>query len=233
MSDARDPLERLEDERRRPAGSRLEFDRELERTTAALIALGDEVAGRIEPVTTAFLEADRHRAEEAIAADTRLDERCLELEDACYLLLARQSPVAGDLRRVVATLRCIGDVQRSGDLLKHVAESLAWVHPPALPPEIRETLTQLGAASAEIFRGAVRAWRERDGLAAVELARTDDQVDLLQKVLLTDIYTGQRSVEEAVSLALIARYYERVADHGVEIARQVAYWVTGERAPDA
>ena len=69
----------------------------------------------------------------------------------------------------------------------------------------------------------------QDALAANELEDADDQVDLLQKVLLTDLYTGEQSVEEAVSLALIARYYERIADHGVEIARQVSFVVTGDR----
>lgn len=228
-SEARDPLDWLADERRRPGTSRVAFQQQMEDCTRTLIALGEQVASSIEPVTRAFLEADRHRADQAIADDEWIDRRGVELEDACYLLLARQSPVAGDLRRIVATLRCVGDVQRSGDLLRHVAESLAWIHPPALPAETRTTLAQLGTASAAIFAGAVQSWRDRDGLAAVELQRTDDEVDLLQKVLLTDIYTGQRSVEEAVSLALIARYYERIADHGVEIARQVAYFVTGDR----
>lgn len=229
MSEARDPLDWLEAERHRLGGSRVAFQHQLEDCTQTLVELGEEITRTIEPVTTAFLEADHHRAQQAILADQQIDERCLELEDACYLLLARQSPVAGDLRRIVATLRCVSDIQRSGDLLKHVAESLAWVHPPALPSDIRETLAQLGAASAQIFGGAVQAWRDHDGLAAVELQRTDDEVDLLQKVLLTDIYTGHRSVEESVSLALIARYYERIADHGVEMARQVAYFVTGDR----
>jgi phosphate transport system protein len=232
MSEARDPLDWLEAERHRLGGSRVAFQRQLEDCTRTLIELGEEITAAIEPVTTAFLEADHHRAEQAIAADEHVDRRCLELEDACYLLLARQSPVSGDLRRIVATLRCVGDIQRSGDLLKHVAESLAWVHPPALPADVRDTLAQLGAATTQIFAGAVQAWRDHDGLAAVELQRTDDEVDLLQKLLLTDIYTGQRSVEEAVSLALIARYYERIADHGVEMARQVTYFVTGDRITD-
>jgi phosphate transport system protein len=78
----------------------------------------------------------------------------------------------------------------------------------------------------------VDAWRRHDPLAATELQVRDDHADLLQKVLLTDIYTGSQSVEESVSLALIARYYERIADHGVEMARQVTYFLTGDRLTD-
>jgi phosphate transport system protein len=229
MTKDADPLEWLEWERLRPAGSRLEFQRQLAALDEQLVATGQVVAERILPTTGAFLQADAHTATRAIEADIDVDRRCAELEDACYLLLARQSPVAGDLRRVVAVLRSIPDVQRSGDLLRHVAESLTWVHPPAMSLDLRETIEQLGSLSSEIFASAVQAWRTHDALAANELSKRDDQVDLLQKVLLTGLYTGEQSVEEAVSLALIARYYERIADHGVEMARQVTYAVTGDR----
>lgn len=224
-----DPLHWLEAERDSPGGSRVEFRQQLRDCNTLLIELGQRVADQIIPVTEAFLEADRHRAEQAIAADAEIDEACWELEEACYVLLARQSPVAGDLRRIVATLRSVADIERSGDLLRHVAESLTWVHPPAMPFALRDAITQLGEQGSAIFHGAVDAWRNHDPLTANQLQQHDDEVDLLQKVLLTELYTGEQSVEEAVSLALIARYYERIADHGVEMARHVAYFVTGER----
>jgi len=224
-----DPLERLEDERREPHGTRLTFQRELSACDERLVAVGRQVADAVGPVTESFLEADTHRAGELARTALNVDRRCIELEDACYLLLARQAPVASDLRRVVAILRCGADVQRSAHLLRHVAESLTWVHPPSMPEELRQTVGQLGGLAADIFAGAVEAWAQHDGLAVTDLDARDDEVDLLQKWLLTELYTGTQSVEEAVSLALIARYYERVADHGVELARQVAYFLTGDR----
>jgi phosphate transport system protein len=231
MSSEEDPLHWLEAERRSLGGSRVEFHQQLEDCNRRLVDAATVVGAAIGPVTTAFLEADAHAAEEYIARESGLRRACLELEEACYLLLARQSPVSVDLRRVVATLRSTSDVERSGNLLRHVAESLTWVHPPSMPGELRETIGQLGSRSAVIFGVAIDAWRDHDPLAAVELERLDDEVDMLQKVLLTEIYTGQQSVEESVTLALIARYYERIADHGVEMARQVAYFVTGDRVP--
>jgi phosphate transport system protein len=227
--DPHDPLDWLEGERRAPGRSRVEFHQQLEDLNSKLVLAASVVGEAIEPVTTAFLEADSHRAQEYIDAQSELDGTCLMLEEACYLMLARQSPVAVDLRRVVATLRSISDVERSGDLLRHVAESLTWVHPPSMPAELRTTIKQLGERSAFIFKIAIDAWRHHDPLAAIELSRLDDQVDMLQKILLTEIYTGQQSVEESVTLALIARYFERIADHGVEMARQVAYFITGDR----
>ena len=232
MTESPDPLDWLEDMRRHPGGSRAEFQQQLADIDRLLIEVGLAVAERIKPVTAAFLQADIHAASDAVAADVAVDQRCVHLEEACYILLARQSPVAGDLRRIVAVLRSVADVQRSGNLLRHVADSLTWIHPPSMDAELRETIQQLGDVSSEIFFGGVRAWQHHDGLASTELEKRDDRVDLLQKYLLTELYTGNSSVEEAVSLALIARYYERIADHGVEMARQVTYFITGERVGD-
>lgn len=226
----RDPLDWLDEEQRSPSGTRLAFQQQLAECDAQLIAVGGIVVDAVTPVTEAFLEADEHRAGELIAK-LAIDRRCARLEDACYLLLARQAPVASDLRRLVAILRSVSDVQRSAYLLRHVAESLTWVHPPSMPEDLRRTIADLGEVSHEIFQGALAAWAAHDGLAANELDARDDQVDFLQKALLMELYTGPRSsVEEAVSLALIARYYERVADHGVEMARNIAYFLTGHRA---
>lgn len=232
MSDHSDPLERLAQQRAQ-SETRVEFHAQLAALENGLIGLAEQLADAVVPVTDAFLDADRYGADEWVQQDRTLTQDCREQEDACYLLLARQSPVAGDLRRVVATLRCTGDVQRSGNLLSHVASSLTWVHPPQLPDELRRIIRELGSAVSTLYHSAVQAWRDTDSLAAVELQDTDDQVDLLQKALLTELYTGDCSVEEAVSLALIARYYERIADHGVELARAVTYVVTGERLTDA
>lgn len=229
---ADDPLERLELERREPSGSRREFQEQLALLDERLIDIGQDVSDRIMPVTRAFLEADSHAASELILRDAQLVHRCTLLEETCYVLLATQSPVAADLRRVVAVLRSISDVQRSSNLLSHVAESLAWVHPPSMSQELRDTILQLGQVSSEIVASAIQAWREHDSLAASELERRDDQVDLLQKVLLSELYTGSQSIEESVSLGLIARYYERIADHGVEMAHQLAYFLTGDRLHD-
>jgi phosphate transport system protein len=233
MSDGRDldPLEWLAAEQRQPGSSRVAFGEQLEACRAKLVELAATVAGAVMPVTNAFLDADSHVADAYRTTDGSVREGCVALEDACYLLLARQSPVGGDLRRVVATVRCVTNVERASNLLGHIAASLAWVHPPALPEQLRQTLRELGQQAAEVYAGGVQAWRDLDGLAAVELARSDDEVDILQKVLLTELYTGSQSTEESVSLALIARYFERIGDHGVELARQAAYAVTGERAP--
>ena len=224
-----DPLEALEEQRRRAEGARVEFREHLHLLDDMLITLAGRVADTVKPTTQSFLEADAHRAAQLLAADDVMGRDCIALEEACYILIARESPVAGDLRRCVAVLRSVADVQRSSNLLRHVSESLTWVHPPSMSADVRDMVRRMGEVSEDIFRRAVDAWKNHDGLMANELDEADDSVDLLQKELLAELYTGSQSVEEAVSLALIARYYERVADHGVELARLVTYFLTGER----
>jgi phosphate transport system protein len=226
---AEDPLARLAEDH--PTRLRAGFVAAMAQCDQALLDAGGKVADAILPMTEAFLTGDARTASRLIAADREVDAACLELEDRCFLLIARQSPVAQDLRHLVAVLKCTQDVLRSGDLLRHVGESLTWIHPPSLPQQLRQTVQELADVSQVLFRRGLDAWRDQDALAANELERDDDQVDLLQKVLLTDLYTGDQAVEESVSLALIARYFERIADHGVEMARQTTYAVTGQRPP--
>lgn len=211
--------------------SRPELDIALHDIDRSLTSVGTLVSDAIAPMTEAFLTGDALTAQRLVAEDRKVDLACRDLEERCFTLMARQAPVAADLRHIVAVLRCTNHVLRSGDLLRHVGESLKWIHPPSLPAKLRETVAQLGEVTDDLFGRGLDSWRTKDALVAVELDADDDQVDLLQKVLLTDLYTGDQGVEDAVSLALIARYYERIADHAVELARQAAYVVTGDPPP--
>lgn len=229
MQSPDDPFEWLGRHESHPGQSRQAFAQQLAAIDAELTAIARLVDELVPEVTGAFLSADVGAARAGAAVDAEVDARSLALEDACLALLARESPVAGDLRRIMAVLRSLADVQRSADLLVHIAASLAWVHPPSLPDELREMVARLGVVSGHVFSGAVRAWTAHDALAAVELQVLDDDVDQLQKAVLTRLYSADLNVEDAVSLALICRYYERIADHGVEMARQLTYFVTGQR----
>lgn len=213
-------------------GGRVELQQGLAMCRERLVELGDAVAARIVPVTDAFLAGDVTAARDHAEIEPMVTAGCKALEDACLLLLARQSPVGADLRQVVAVIRSIGSVDRGAQLIVHVARSLTWVHPPSMPQRLREILRDLANRAAAVFQGGVDAARRSDGLAAVELQRTDDAVDLLHKELLSELYSGGQSTDESISLALIARYYERLGDHGVELARQVTFAVTGTRVPD-
>jgi phosphate transport system protein len=163
----------------------------------------------------------------SIAADVR--ERTRYVEQQGFLLLAREAPVSGDLRRLVSLLRLVYDVDRAGRLLQHVASSVERVDARQLPAEVRTLLEELGARSIEVFRRGVDAWRQRDGLAVQDLDRMDGDVDTLRTTLMLRTKDLQGAASEVLVLGLLGRYFERLADHGVAFAQHVTFVVTGTR----
>jgi phosphate transport system protein len=210
-----------------PGGARHRLDELLDDLDMRLVTLLREIAQRIVPTTTAFLEANELAAASLKDADATLATRCNQLEDAGYLLLAMQSPVATDLRRTIAVLRSSNNVLRSSNLLTHIVTSLQWVHPPSLAADVSRTIERLGATSAAMFERATVAWEHRDGQAATDLEQRDDEVDMLQRHLVDQLVAGPQSTLESITLGLIARYYERIADHAVSLTRHLTYYING------
>lgn len=208
---------------------RPEYRDQLAAIDAALLRLAEEVVDRLARVSTALVEGGRGVVGETAAWHGTIEGRCRRLEDDCFVLVARQAPVAADLREVFAVIRSINDVERSAKLLRHLAESLRHTEPPVLSASLRAAVEVLAGASRSIFGGGVRAWRDRDGLAINELEELDDEVDRLQERLLAELYRGGHRTEDVAALVLLARWYERLADHGVELARHVSWAVTGDR----
>jgi phosphate transport system protein len=181
--------------------------------------------------STALLDADLALAESVIAADDHLDQVQRDLEERAFDLLARQQPVATDLRIIVTSLRMSADLERMGDLARHVAEVARLRYPEsAVPPELRVTLLEMAQIAERIVAKAGSVIASKDVAQALELERDDDDMDRLHRrlftVLLADDWLG--GVEQAIDVTLIGRYYERFADHAVSVAHRVVYLVTGE-----
>jgi phosphate transport system protein len=186
------------------------------------------VSAAVPRITRAWVAGDRAAIDETRALNADVCERVRRVEEQGFLLLAREAPVGGDLRRLVAMLRLVTSVERSAALLKHVAETLGRVEPGDLAPETRQQAEELGRRAGEVFRRGVDAWRSRDGLAVHELDDEDDGVDRLSIGLLQQA-DAVESPAEAMALAQLARYWERIADHGVSFAQHSTFAVTGER----
>jgi phosphate transport system protein len=186
------------------------------------------VSAALPRVTRAWVAADRSCIEETRAMVADVGERVRRVEEQGFLVLAREAPVAGDLRRLVAMLRLVTSVERSAALLRHVAETLDRVDPRELPEDVRQLAEELGRRAGDVFRRGVDAWRSRDGLAVGELDEADEAVDALAVGLLEHADEVE-SPAEAMSLAQLARYWERIADHGVSFAQHSTFAVTGER----
>lgn len=207
------------------------FHEDLDAITAGLVEMSELVAAAISRATTALLDADVSLADSVISADERVDEVYRDLEEHAFNLLARQQPVAGDLRTVVTSLRMVSDLERMGDLALHVAKVARMRYPQsAVPPELRDTFRQMGRVAEQVIAKAGRVIAASDATRAAELESDDDVMDTLHRTLFAALLSPDwgHGVETAIDITLLGRYYERFADHAVSVARRVVYLATGE-----
>ena len=205
---------------------------ELDRISDSLVEMANMAGSAMSKATTALLDADLTMAEMVITADEAIDELYRATEERAFDLLARQQPVASDLRMLVTSLRMVADLERMGDMALHVAKIARRRYPSsAVPPGLRETVLNMGHAAEEIVAKAGTVIARRDVAMAVELEADDDVMDALHRklfeVILDEDWPG--GIETAIDITLAGRYYERFADHAVSVARRVVYLVTGER----
>ncbi|HWJ82913.1 MAG TPA: phosphate signaling complex protein PhoU [Nocardioides sp.] len=208
------------------------FQDELDAIFSDLAGICGRVEEQVRLATTALMEGDSAVAEQVISADVEIDAARERVEENAFSLLSLQSPVAGDLRTVVAALRIVTDLERMGDLSVHVAK-IARLRVPelAVPEPVRPTIARM----AEVAEGMVCKLHAvitgRDAEQARAMAEMDEEMDQLRRVSFTQLLGDEWShgVEAAVDVALLGRYYERIADHAVSIAKRVVYVVTGEK----
>src|SRR5262245_26248246 len=210
---------------------RTEFYADLADVSGLLVAMAEEVRAGMRRGTTALLEADAPMAEGGIAGDAAVNELHKEVEDKVYALLARQAPVASDLRLVVTALHMAADFERMGDLAKHVAKTSLRRHPnKAVPDELVGVVKDMAGVADRIAGKIGNVVANPDASAAAELEHDDDAMDELQKGRV-GVWLGaawRHGVESAIDGALLGRFYERFADHAVNAGRQMYFLVTGE-----
>ena len=206
------------------------YREQLDDIMSDLVHMSQTVSTAVRSSTTALLEADIRAAEQVISSDEKLDEAQADIEARAFSLLARQSPVAGELRTVVATLRMVTELERMGDLAAHVAKIARLRYPEiAVPPAMRPNFARMGDVAEKMVVAAGQTLNDRNIQGAQELYDRDQEMDELRKsqfrVILGDEWSY--GVEAAVDVALLGRYYERIADHAASMARRIIYVVTG------
>jgi phosphate transport system protein len=211
---------------------REQFHDELQGLSDLLVEMTRLVGSAVSRATLALLDSDLPIAESVISEDEEVDALQTEFEERSLALLALQQPVATDLRVIVTGLRMSSDLERMGDLARHVAKLARMRHPrSAIPPELRDTLLRMGRVAEEIVAKTGNVIAQRDIDLAEQLEVDDDVMDGLHRelfrVLLDDDWP--HGIEAAIDVTLCGRYYERFADHAVSVARRVVYLVTGER----
>ncbi len=209
------------------------FQDELDNVSQSLVDLTAMVASSMTKATTAILSCDLKLAEEVIATDVKIDDYQHETDFRIIDIIARQQPVASDLRALVTALRMGSDLERMGDLSHHVAKVARLRHPnAAVPPELVAIIQAMGVAAVAITEKTGVVIATRDTKMALEIERDDDVMDDLHRKLIAVLIepTWKHGIETAIDLTLLGRYYERYADHAVSICRRVYFLVTGEYA---
>lgn len=208
---------------------RTEFRRSIDDLDDRLVGGAVTLIELLPRATRALLRTDRGAVGDIAAGTHEVQATCRDLEQAGFTLLAREAPVAGDLRRLVGILRLVTATERSAALVRHVAEAVDHLDVVRLPATVRATVEELSGLSLEVFGRGVDAWRRRDGLAVHEVDRHDEAVDGTRLRLLEVARDHVDGAAELLVLGLLGRYLERIADHGVSFAQHATFAVTGER----
>jgi phosphate transport system protein len=214
-----------------PGEHRLGFHQELHGISQEIVRLAASVTEVIPRATAILLEQDLEGADYLIAADDEIDARSIELEERCFQILALQAPVAVDLRSIVAALRIISEVERSADLAVNICKATRRIYGHELDPRLRGVIAKMGEQAQTLYRAAVDSYAQRDSAKAAALDDMDSLLDGLQRdfyqVIFESHAASKTDLQVAVQLAMIARFYERIGDHAVNIGERVLYMVTG------
>ena len=208
------------------------YREELEDINTCLVDMATSVGSAMSKATTALLDADVALADLVIAGDEHIDAVRESIEERCFTLLARQQPVATDLRTITTAMRIVADLERMGDLAVHVAKLARMRFPEsAVPVEVRPIFLEAGHVAQNLVTKTGAVIAKLDVRAATELESDDDLMDALHRQLFTEVLSPgwPHGMESAIDITLLGRYYERFADHAVSVARRVVYLVTGER----
>jgi phosphate transport system protein len=211
------------------------FQQELREVQDRLVELSELVLESIRSATAAFNESNVSLADTVIEGDSRIDELTVMLDELSIQILARQQPVARDLRIVVSALRISASLERMGDMAEHIAQLARYRFPDkVVPKSLRSTFSKMGALDVLIAEKLTELLRTQEPALAEEIRNEDDKIDELH-VSVFDKVLGETWKGEAidtVDATLASRYHERFADHAVSIAKKVQYLTTGDWVPE-
>jgi phosphate transport system protein len=199
------------------------FHHELQVIEAKVIDLFGMVAEDVPRATTALLGGDVEEVRALAERDRVIDDLYPAIEDLADRELVLQQPLASDLRFLISVLRVVPELERSHDLVVNIARRASYILSEDLSPRSRGLIEQMGNLASDMWREAVDCWCQRDRSAAVALDQRDDEMDEMYASLMAELASGQMSLPVTMEMALVARFYERLGDHAVNIARRVVY----------
>jgi phosphate transport system protein len=210
---------------------RTDFHHSLDELRNEIARLGAAVVELIPRVTDVLLEQDLEGAEYVLRGDPEIDARATEIEERALMLLALQAPVARDLRQVAAVLKLSPEIERSADLCCNICKAARRIYGHALDPKLRGLIQKMSDQAQQEYKEVVEAYLETDGVRAAAIPDMDGYLDDLHRQFIAQIFeshaAGTIDLQVAVQLAVVARFYERLGDHAVNISQRVTYITTG------
>ncbi|MEN9742080.1 MAG: Phosphate transport system protein phoU 2 [Actinomycetota bacterium] len=210
---------------------REDYKLQLESINADLVVMTELVGRAISKATDSLLNDDLKLAEEVITSDEIINSLNSSIEERSLQMVALQAPVATDLRILMSAIRMGSSLERMGDLASHIAKQVRLRYPnPSIPEELRGTFARMGEAATKIVAETGRVIKTRDTDLADKIKTYDDELDNLHRELFSVVLDDNwaHSVEAAIDVTLLSRFYERFGDHAVTVARRVVHIVTGE-----
>ena len=210
-------------EHREERHERLDFDRELAAIDAKVIELFGMVAEDLPKATDALLNGNSDATRALVERDHIIDAMYPTIEEVADREILLQQPVASDLRLLISVLRVVPELERSHDLIVDIAHRGSFALSQQLSPRARGLIEHMGSLATDMWNQAIKCWCERDRSAAAVLAERDDEMDQMYASLMAELASGGMTLPVTMELTLVARFYERLADHAFNIARRVIY----------
>lgn len=207
------------------------FHDQLDEVRNGIARLGAGVTELVPRVTDILLDGDLEGAEYVILGDDEYDAKSLELEETCFNQIALQAPVAGDLRALVASIKIVADVERSADLCVNICKAARRIYSHELDARLRGIIRKCGNQATLLFKESTEAYLNTDAVRAAALQDMDAYLDDLHRQFIQVIFeshaAGVIDLQVAVQLAVVARFYERIGDHAVNVGERTRYIVDG------
>jgi phosphate transport system protein len=212
------------------------FHSKIEEVEAGIVDLGNELVANIPKTALALLTSDTVTADLIFKADEQFNKKAAELENLCFMHLALQKPIGPELRRTISSLRIVGDLERSHDLVVNVAKATIRMVGFQVDSSVSKLVGEMARQAAFEFKHAIEAYQKKDATLAKSIITTDSVLDATHRDLLQAIFSAHKNgnceIEVALQYALVGRFLERIGDHAVNLARSIEFSITGDLGPD-
>lgn len=207
------------------------FHQEIEEIRQEVLVLGRSVIEAIPRATAVLLKSDLEGADYLLQADDEIDARAIDIEDKCFQELALQSPVAGDLRQLVSMIKIAGELERSADLAVNICKAARRIYGHKIDPELADLIAKMSEQAQQLFISTMEAFADNDAAKAAAIDDMDSFLDGLHRRFIAEIFEIHAreaiDLQVAVQLAMVARFYERIGDHAVNVGERTRFIVTG------